>query len=476
MIDHTEIAYLELTEVSELIKARQLTSREVTEAILSRMDTLDPTLNSYVHPMPDAALSAADAADDDLAHGRDRGPLHGVPIGVKDLCYTTDAPTASGGTLHAAHLSSFDATVVTRLRRAGAVITGKLRMTEGAYTNHHPDLPTPVNPWHPDTWSGVSSSGSGVATAAGLCFGSLGSDTGGSIRLPSSANGVTGVMPTWGRVSRYGVVELAGSMDHIGPMCRSAKDCAAMLGVIAGQDHNDPTSSSEPVPDYLGGLARTARPRIGLDRSLLSSFDETTRQMLRNVLDVVRGLGWQVVEVETPDLPVIAADFAALCAAEAAAAHADTYPSRAEEYGQVFRDALDAGRSMNAVELVRLQTNRRAFAGRLRRVFDSIDLLLMPAVGFASPTVEILETLGSNADLLAALLTPTAPFDMAGVPTITLPGGFTDRGTPLGFQFVARQFEEQLMLQAAHAFQQVTAFHRSHPQPVANSRFEGVAQ
>ncbi|GGG03283.1 putative amidase AmiD [Rhodococcoides trifolii] len=476
MIDHSEVAYLELTEVSELIRARQFTSREVTEAILARMDALDPTLQSYVHPMPDVALAAADAADDDLAHGRHKGPLHGVPIGVKDLCYTTDAPTGSGGTMHAEYRSLYDATVVTRLRRAGAVITGKLRMTEGAYTNHHPALPVPVNPWHSDTWSGVSSSGSGVATAAGLCFGSLGSDTGGSIRLPSSANGVTGVMPTWGRVSRYGVVELAGSMDHIGPMCRSAKDCAAMLGVIAGSDHNDPTSSTQPVPDYLHGLTRTTRPRLGIDRSLLSSFDETTRQMLRNVLEVVRDLGWQLLDVDTPDLPGIAADFAALCAAEAATAHADTYPSRADEYGQSLRDALDSGRSMTATDLVRLQTNRRAFTGRLGRVFEGIDLLLMPAVGFASPTVETLETLGTNADLLAALLTPTAPFDMAGVPTVTLPGGFTDRGTPLGFQFVARPFEEQLMLQAAHAFQQVTAFHRSHPQPVTNARLEGVAQ
>jgi amidase len=188
-----DVAHLELTEVAELIRARQVTSVEITETLLRRIETHDPALLSYATVMSDVALTAARRADDELAHGRYRGPLHGVPVAVKDLCFTTDAPTAGGGTIHAEFVPSYDATVVTRLRAAGAVLTGKLRMTEGAYTSHHPDLPVPVNPWDAGTWSGASSSGSGVATAAGLCYGSLGSDTGGSIRLPSSMNGV----PRW---------------------------------------------------------------------------------------------------------------------------------------------------------------------------------------------------------------------------------------------------------------------------------------
>lgn len=459
-----DFAYLELTELAELIRTRQVTSAEVTEATLNRISQLDPELLSYAHVSSDEAIAAAKAADTEIARGRYRGPLHGVPIAVKDLFFTVDAPTTFGSTVYSGYMASYDATVVSRLRSSGAVLTGKLRQTEGAFTSHHPDLPVPVNPWDRDTWSGVSSSGSGVAPAAGLCFGALGTDTGGSIRLPSSMNGVTGMKPTWGRVSRYGAFELAASMDHIGPMARSAKDCAAMLSVIAGADVNDPTSSVIPVPNYLANIELTTLPRLGIDRELQKTFDEPTQVMLDHVLDVARELGWPIIELETPDLPGIAADWASFCAVETAHAHADTYPVRADEYGPALRDLIELGRGMTAVEFQRLNERRRAFVGRLRRMFNSVDLLLMPGVGFASPTLELMETLGSNPELLSALLTPTAPFDLSGSPAITLPGGVSGRGTPLGFQFVGAEFNEQLVLQGAHAFQSVTTFHRNHPQ------------
>src|SRR5207237_7080383 len=185
--------------------------------------------------------------------------LHGVPIAVKDLCWTEGIATAAGMPLHRDFVPSVDATVVRKLREAGAVLLGKLQLTEGAFADHHPDIAPPVNPWHRDHWSGASSSGSGVATAAGLCFGSLGSDTGGSIRFPSAANGVTGLKPTWGRVSRFGCFELAASLDHIGPMARSAVDCGAILGAIAGADPKDLTAVLERVPDYLANLSATLR-------------------------------------------------------------------------------------------------------------------------------------------------------------------------------------------------------------------------
>jgi amidase len=464
MVLAEDVTYLELTEVAELLRTRQVTSVEVTQAVLDKIEAHDAVLQSYVTLTPDVALEAARQADAEIARGGYRGPLHGVPIGVKDLCYTTFAPTGSGSTINAEFKAPYEATVVTRLRAAGAVVTGKLRMTEGAFTTHHPDLPVPVNPWDASTWSGVSSSGSGVATASGLCFGALGSDTGGSIRLPSSMNGVTGLKPTWGRVSRHGIVELAASLDHVGPITRSARDCAAMLGVIAGADQNDPTASLEPVPDYLGGLAMTRTPRVGLDRLLLSTFDEPTQRMINTVVTTLEDLGWTVTEVVIPDIEAIAADFAPLCAVETAAAHEATYPSRASEYGPDLAGIIDVGLAMSAVDLQRLLQRRRAFTGRLRRLFEDVDLLLMPGVGFASPNLETLSTLGSNADLLAALLVPTAPFNIAGVPTVTLPGGFTERGTPLGFQFVGPDFSEGRLLQAAHAYQSVTDFHTRHPQ------------
>ncbi len=463
MTHREDIALLELTEVAELIRTRRATSSEVTDEVLARIAEHDPRLHSHVHVMAEEARTAAAVADAEIAHGRYRGVLHGVPIAVKDLCFTTDAPTASGGTIHSGFMAPHDATVVARLRAAGAVITGKLRMTEGAFTSHHPDLPVPVNPWDADTWSGVSSSGSGVAAAAGLAFGTIGTDTGGSIRLPSAANGVTGLKPTWGRVSRHGTTALAQSMDHVGPMTRSARDCAAMLGVIAGEDVLDPTASLHPVPDYLGEIALRSVPRLGVDRALNETFDEPTQRMLDGVVEVVRELGWTVLEITTPDLPGIAQTWGALCAVETAHEHRETYPERKDEYGPHLAGLIDLGRSMSALELQRLQEERRAFTGRLRRTFLAVDLLLLPGVGMASPTVAMLDELGSDPDLLSALLTPTAPIDLAGVPSLTMPGGVTERGTPLGFQLVGADFSEQLLLQAGHAYQRATDHHRRHP-------------
>jgi amidase len=245
--------------------------------------------------------------------------------------------------------------------------------------------------------------------------------------------------------------------------------------VLAGADVNDPTSSLEPVPDYLAGLPLRAVPRLGVDRQLLSTFDAPTQQMLQNVLEVLEGLGWTVVDLHLPDLADIAADFAPLCAVETAAAHAEDYPSRSSEYGPALGNLIDTGLAMSAVELQRLLERRRAFTGRMRRVFTSVDLLLMPGIGFASPTLEMMATLGSNTDLLSALLVPTAPFDICGMPTITLPGGFSDRGTPLAFQLAGAEFSEQLVLQAAHAYQSVTSFHRTHPSLVPSPQLERTA-
>jgi amidase len=250
------VHYLELIELSRRIHAREISPVEATAAQLTRIDELDGQLKSYAHMMAEAALMHARAAETEIMRGETRGPLHGVPIAVKDLCWTQGVPTAAGMTIYKDYRPTEDATVVRKLYAAGAIILGKLQLTEGAYADHHPQILPPVNPWNAAHWPGASSSGSGVATAAGLCYGSLGSDTGGSIRFPSAANGVTGLKPTWGRVSRHGVFELAATLDHIGPMARSAADCGAILGVIAGSDPNDPTAVLDPVPNYLAGMTR----------------------------------------------------------------------------------------------------------------------------------------------------------------------------------------------------------------------------
>ena len=232
MPDH--LHFETLTRISERIRTRELSSLDVTAAMLSRIKTFDSRYHSYTTVLADRAVARAEAADRELAKNIWRGPLHGVPIAIKDLCNTTFAPTSAGTMMLRNWTPDHNATVVDRLEQGGAVILGKLSMTEGAYTSHHPQNPGPLNPWHTDHWVGSSSTGSGVATAAGLCYGSLGSDTGGSIRFPSATCGLTGIKPTWGRVSRYGVFPLAASLDHVGPMTRSAADAATILGVIAG--------------------------------------------------------------------------------------------------------------------------------------------------------------------------------------------------------------------------------------------------
>lgn len=298
-MSNVSLHYLELLDIGSRIQAKELSSAEATQAQLDRIAKLDPALKSYATLTAASALSDARRADDEIRSGSVRGPLHGVPIAVKDLCWTQGVPTAAGMTIYRDFKPDRDGTVVRKLREAGAVILGKLQLTEGAYADHHPKIVPPVNPWNAAHWSGASSSGSGVATAAGLCYGSLGSDTGGSIRFPSAANGCTGLKPTWGRVSRYGVFELAATLDHIGPMTRSAADAGAMLSVIAGADPNDPTASLEPVPNYLAGMKRGIRGlRIGIDPIWNTHrVEDGVKQTVDAALKVIRDLGGEIREL-----------------------------------------------------------------------------------------------------------------------------------------------------------------------------------
>jgi amidase len=327
-IESTALHYLELAEVAALIRNRDVSSREVTQTQLDRIAALDGELHSYALVMADAALAQAGAADAETAAGHSRGPLHGVPIAIKDLCQIKSFPTGAGMTVHRHTVSNEDATVVWRLKEGGAVLLGKPQLTEGAYSDHHPSVTPPKNPWNADYWPGISSSGSGAATAAGLCYGSLASDTGGSIRWPAAANGVTGLKPTWGRVSRYGVFELAPSLDHVGTMARSAVDAGILLGAIAGGDPKDPTALLDPVPNYLAAIAGDLRGlRIGVDAAWNSDdVDAGTQAVLAGAIKAFSELGAEIVDIEFPDVTHAVADWVPNCAVEAAVAHKATYP------------------------------------------------------------------------------------------------------------------------------------------------------
>jgi amidase len=463
--DLPDLHYLELLEVGRLIQSRELSSLEVTKAQFARIDKVDGALKSYVRVMTDSALAEAARADAEIASGQLRGPLHGVPVGVKDLCWTAGVPTAAGMTLYQDFVPTEDGTVVRKLREAGAVILGKLQLTESAYADHHPSVSPPVNPWNAAHWPGVSSSGSGVATAAGLCYGSLGTDTGGSIRFPSAANGLTGLKPTWGRVSRYGAFELAATLDHIGPMTRSAADAGAMLGAIAGADPKDPTASLLPVPDYLADIGKgLAGLRVGIDtRWTTDGVDAPTRAVLDAAIATVKTLGGEIREVSFPDPTQAIDDWFPLCGMEAAVVHEKTYPSRKDMYGPAVAGLVELGLAQRGVDYQKIVLRRHDFSGKVRAMFEGIDLLLIPATGIASPTMARMAQMGVDAELMAAMLRYTCPFDMTGSPTLTLPGGFTPAGMPVAFQFVARHFDEALLVRAGAAFQQATDWHRRHP-------------
>ena len=459
-----DLAFADAATLARLLHTRQLSPVELATSMLARIERLEPRLGAYALVTPEVALAQAKESEQLIQQRRILGPLHGVPLALKDLHRTKGIRTMVGMPIYRDYVPKRDATVVKRLREAGAVLLGKLQMTEGAFADHHPAVRVPTNPWHADHWSGASSSGSGVAVAAGLTTVATGTDTGGSIRFPSAANGVTGLKPTWGRVPVYGTFALAESLDHIGPMARSAADCGAMLGVMAGADANDLCALRGPVPDYLAGdPSHLSDLRVGFDPEYASGLDETMQRALSHALEVLRELGADIRHVRFPDVSDMVADWPVACAVETAVAHEKLYPSRQVEYGPGMAGLLDLGRATAGTELQQIWLRRRAYTGRVDAFFETVDLLLIPAQPIASPTNAQMATLGTDPEGFAKLVRFTAPFDMSGHPTITLPAGFTREGTPVAIQFAAAKLQEARLVRAGMAFQRLTDWHRRRP-------------
>ena len=320
--------YTSLLDTAEQIRRGKLSPVELTKAQLQRIDSLEPKLKAYVTVLAGRALARAREAEAEIQAGNYRGPLHGIPIAVKDLYFTSGVATMGGSRALSDHIPSYDATVVERFASAGAVLLGKLNTTEGAMVGYHPDFEVPRNPWGEDRFPGWSSSGSGVATAAGLCYASLGTDTGGSIRTPCAVNGIVGLKPTWGRVSRYGVLGLAPSLDHVGPMTRTVADAAAVLAVLAGWDAHDPTSLPESVPNYLGDIRRGIQGvRIGYDEDYISQgVQAETAAAVQKAARDLEELGGRVIGVRMPTFRGRHnGAWRTICSAEAAGEHAPTH-------------------------------------------------------------------------------------------------------------------------------------------------------
>lgn len=464
------IYYQSLSSAAEAIRDGQLSPVELTENLLSRIDSIDGQLMSYATVMAEQALEQAREAEREIRAGNYKGPLHGMPIAVKDLCFTAGTRTMGGLKVLRDFVPDYDATAVVKLQEAGAVILGKLNLTEGALSGYHPDFPIPVNPWGENLWAGVSSSGSGVATAAGLCFASLGTDTGGSIRYPAMANGVVGLKPTYGRVSRHGVLELAASLDHIGPITRSVKDAAIVFEAIAGFDGNDPSSLRDSVPKISESLTdELAGMRIGVDEHYLSNgTNPALVEAIHEVIEVLRQLGAELVTLTMPkaDPMDLRNAWLPICAYEAFKAHSATYPSRADEYGGYFGDALKLGATMRAEDYASSTKLRREISAQYESSLAEVDAVICPSGGSVF-TVEKEIQYGDMETLKPVIQNFqgqfTIPADLAGTPTITVPCGFSDEGSPYAVQFLGSRLAELNLCRIAHAYEQATQWHRRHP-------------
>lgn len=460
----TDLALQTLTAVAQRLRARDLSPVELTRHLLERIERLDRRFHSYVVVLAEQAMAQASTAEAAIAHGNYRGPLHGIPVAVKDLCFTKGIPTTCGAQMFADWKPEQDGTTVRQLVDAGAILLGKLHMTEFALRWHHPYRPIPVNPWGEGRWPGVSSSGSGVATAAGLCYGAIGTDTGGSIRFPAAANGVVGLKPTYGRVSRAGVFPLAGSLDNVGPLTRSVADAAAMLQVLAGYDPQDPTSSRRPVPDYLAALSQgCAGVRIGVDeRYLTVGVHPDVSAAVLAAVEVLKAQGAEIVAITVPepDLEELVQAWYILTAADALVAHAGLYPERASEYGP-FHELLEDGSTFSARDYARAHQFREEVGCRLQEVLEQVEILVSPSMPSTAPLMDE----HGNALMSEGLVRTryTFPFNFSRHPTLSLPCGFDSAGMPVSLQLVARHFAEETLCRVGQAYEQATTWHTAQP-------------
>jgi len=466
-----EISEISLTAAADRIRRRELSPVELVQATVDRIDAYGKTLNAYIAWYPEQAVQQARKAEDALARGRPVGPLHGVPIAVKDLFFTAGLPTTAGARVLADFVPQEDATVIHRLKEAGAILLGKLNLHELAYgvTNENPHFGPVRNPWNLNRISGGSSGGSAAAVAASLCLASLGTDTGGSIRIPASCCGVVGLKPTYGRVSRNGILPLAWSLDHVGPITRTVEDAALMLQVLAGEDSRDVTTSALPVPDYarlLGGDLKGLR--IGLASAFFTDpaeVDPSVMAAVREALQTMESVGARVEEVSVPFLRHAPAIQYITLATEASANHARLLRTRGRELGLDVRRRLELGEFITAPQYVRAQQGRRLLMQELAAVFRRVDLLITPTLPVVAPPIgdQTLTIHGVEKRVQPTLTRCTSFVNLTGLPAISLPCGSDADGLPVGLQLIGQPFDEATLLRGAYAYQQASAWHTRRP-------------
>jgi aspartyl-tRNA(Asn)/glutamyl-tRNA(Gln) amidotransferase subunit A len=461
----TELAYLSITEASRGLRRNQFSPVELAQACLKRIESIDGKLHSFITVTADLALEQARKAEHELLGGADKGPLHGIPIALKDLYATQKIRTTCHSAVLQDWIPDHDATAASKLGEAGTVLLGKLAMHEFAFGGPSVDASFPAvrNPWDTAHMPGGSSSGSGAALAAGLCLGSLGSDTGGSIRTPSSHCAVVGMKPTYGRVSRYGVVPLSWSLDHAGPMARNVEDCAILLQAIAGDDPKDPASADVPVLDFRAELKNGIKGlRVGVPRA--NWFDENkgtdpeTEVIFNTALKILEGLGAIVVDIDGRPFSLARKANQTILVAEGYAYHEKRLREAPDKFGSSVRTRLLEGAFLSAADYITALRTRTVLNEQICTNFSRVDI-------FATPTAprppDAFETLDPNEQNLRPNF--TNPFNLTGLPAISLPCGFTKNALPVGLQIIAAAFQENTAFRVAYAYEQATEWHERRP-------------
>ena len=469
-MDSTEIPFLPATELSALIRSGDVSPVEAAEAYLDRIGQIDGKLNSYITVCRDEALAEAKQAEKEIAAGNYRGPMHGLPVAVKDQFYTKGIRTTGGSAILKDLVPNEDATVVANLKAAGSVLLGKLNMSEYAMGDafFHP-FGTPHNPWDLSRNPGTSSSGSGAATAAFLCATSLGEDTGGSIRGPASFCGLVGIRPSWGRVSRYGVLGASWSMDTVGPISRTTADCAMTLGAIAGYDPKDPSTWDVPVPDYLSMLTGEIRGlKVGViqERVDTEAVDPEVRDNVVQAIAVLGKLGADIQEVSIPLIAHSAAISNTIILTDAAGVHRQGIDEHLGEYDHNIQIRLLVGSIIPAQAHQKAVKLRQVLRQQILDALEKVDVLVMPTSSIPASPIPPKAGIGSKQEVLDGLAgrrSFTAPFNVANTPALSINCGFTSQQLPVGFQIAGKPFDEGTLFRVAHAYEQATDWHTRRP-------------
>ena len=454
-----DLHWLSVAEAAQLIAARKLSPVELTEASLRRIEQLEGRLNAFITVDGDAAMTAASEAADEIAKGGAHGPLHGIPIALKDIFGVAGVRMTAGSKILSENVASEDAEATARLKAAGAVVLGKLNLHEFAFgaTGVNPHYGAARNPWDLERITGGSSSGSGASVAAGECAAALGTDTGGSIRIPASLCGIVGLKPTYGRVSKRGVLPLSWSLDHVGPMTRTVEDAAIVLQAIAGRDADDASTVGEPVPDYMQMLRQGVQGlRIGIAKEFFfENLHPEVESAVRSAIGLLGEMGADLTEADVPLISEIPGGVTAIMLPEALAYHQKWMSERPDDYGDDVRYRLELGATFLAVHYVQAQRFREmAVAAWREEVFPKVDLIVTPTTPITARPIE-----EGDLQVTFNLIRFTNPLNFLGVPAISIPCGFTGEGLPVGLQLVGRWWDEASVLRAAYAYEQATDWH-----------------